>query len=180
MERIERKRRNLLAAGGTALAMTMAGCSSVVLDRLGGGDDGHGDEEDGGDGGAGEVPENVPEAVHTYLADNGANGYDNSVEDLTGESAVTIMNGAGDNNVAFDAAAIRIGTGTEVTWEWTGLGGAHNVVSRDQSDFEFANPEGLVTEEGHTWSYTFEETGNAVYHCEAHTAQGQHGAVIVE
>ena len=162
------RRKFLMAAGATAATVAVAGCS-------GGGDDGG---DDGGDGGG--APEDVPESVHTYLTDNEANGYDNSVEDLTGESSVTIMNGAGSNNVAFDAAAIRIDSGTEVTWEWTGLGGAHNVVSRDQSDFEFANPEGLIDEEGHTWSNTFEEAGNAVYHCEAHTAQGQHGAIIVE
>lgn len=179
MERIERKRRNLLAAGGTALAMTMAGCSSVVLDRIGNGDDGHGDDDSGDDGGAGEVPEDVPEQVHTYLTDNDANLYENSAEDLTGEDSVTIMNGAGDNNVAFDSPAIRITTGTEVTWEWTGLGGSHNV-STTEGDFEFENDEGLIDEEGHTWSRTFEETGNAMYECVAHTAQGQHGAVIVE
>jgi halocyanin-like protein len=161
------RRKFLMAAGATAATVAVAGCS------------GGGNGDDGGDDGGG-APDNVPESVHTYLTDNDANLYDNSVEDHTGEDSVTVMNGAGSNNVAFDAAAIRIDAGTEVTWEWTGLGGSHNVVSRDQSDFDFENPEGLLGDEGHTWSYTFEESGNAVYHCEAHTAQGQHGAVIVE
>lgn len=179
MNRTERQRRTLLSAGGTALAVAMAGCSSVVLDRIGGGD-GHGDGEEDGDGGGTEVPEGVPEEVHTFLVDGDANLYDGTVDDQTGEDSVTIMNGAGDNNVAFEQPLVRIDAGTEVTWEWTGLGGAHNV-SPQEGDLEgYENPDGLIDEEGHTWSYTFEEAGSAMYQCDAHVAQGQIGAVIVE
>ena len=174
MNRTERQRRNLLAAGGTALAMAMAGCSSVVLDRIGDDDEDAEEEDD-----AIEAPENMPEEVHEYLLDNNAQLYEGELEDLTGEDSITIMNGAGDNDVAYDPPAVRIDAGTEVTWEWTGRGGAHNVES-DGGDFDFENPEGLLDEEGHTWSHTFEEAGNALYLCIAHTAQGQHGAVIVE
>jgi serine/threonine-protein kinase len=180
------RRTFLLAAGGAATTVALAGCSGNGDEDENGGDgatddtggekgDDTGDENGGGGG-----PDGVPEEVHQYLTENEANLYEDELVDMTGEDAITIMNGAGEDNVAFDPAAIRIDAGTEVTWEWTGLGGAHNVVSRDVSDFEFSNPDGLTDEEGHTWTYTFEETGNGMYHCEAHTALGQHGAIVVE
>lgn len=153
------RRKFLMAAGATAATVAVAGCS---------------DDDD-----EAEPPEGVPQEVHDYLVDNDAQLYDNTVADHTGEDSVTIMNGAGDENVAYDPPLVRIDAGTEVTWEWTGQGGAHNVEDNG-GDFDFENPEGLIDEDGHTYSYTFEESGNAMYHCIAHTAQGQHGAIVVE
>lgn len=56
------------------------------------------------------------------------------VTNKTGTS-VTVKVGAKTSNgpYAFAPPAIKIGTGTTVTWKWTGLGGAHNVVAKDGS-----------------------------------------------
>src|SRR6056297_1390085 len=60
-------------------------------------------------------------------------GIDGGIEDLRGESEVTVEVGASGNggNVAFSPAGIWIDPGTTVIWEWTGEGGDHNVVTVD-------------------------------------------------
>jgi halocyanin-like protein len=122
-----------------------------------------GDSLGGGGGG-------VPSEVSDYLSD--ANEY-NGVEDMTGQSEVTVQVGAG-QGLAFGPAAIQVDPGTTVTWEWTGQGGAHNVIDED-GKFE----SDLVSEEGHTFSYTFEEEGITQYYCQPHKGVGMRGAVVV-
>jgi halocyanin-like protein len=94
---------------------------------------------------------------------------------MTGEDSVTVEVGAGDNGFAFDPAAIRVDSGTTVTWEWTGEGGQHNVVDED-GKFE----SDLMGEEGATFEYTFENAGNTRYFCRPHKASGMKGGVIVD
>lgn len=149
-------RRTVLRGVGTmAAAGLLAGCS------------------DEGDGGGGGGSGDLPSGVSDYL--NGANNFDGSASDETGSDSVTVMVGAGENNLAFDPAAIRVSTGTEVTWEWTGKGASHNVVA-ENGDFESE----LVNTEGHTFPHTFESTGNFNYYCNPHKASGMKGSVIVE
>lgn len=172
MTGINSDRRKFLAASGTALTIAVAGCSGGGDS---GGDDGGDDgSSDGGDDGG--MGGNVPEEVDTYLNDNDANGYDGSVVDETGSSSVTIQVGAGSDGLAFDPAAVRVDSGTEVTWEWTGNGGSHNVAV-NQGPTEFSSE--TVGEEGHTFSQTL-ESGNYMYQCDPHATLGMHGAVIVE
>ena len=164
MTGINSDRRKFLAASGTALTIAVAGCSG------GGGDDGDDGSDDGGSGA------DVPDAVDTYLNDNDANGYGGSAVDETGSSSVTISVGAGDDGLAFDPVAVRVDSGTEITWEWTGNGGSHNVnVQEGPTDFSSET----VGEEGHTFSQTV-ESGNYMYQCDPHSTLGMHGAVIVE
>ncbi|PSP91806.1 halocyanin domain-containing protein, partial [Halobacteriales archaeon QS_4_66_20] len=59
--------------------------------------------------------------------------------------------------------------------EWTGEGGGHNVVDED-GKFESE----IVSEGGHTFEYTFEESGTTRYYCAPHKASGMKGAVVVE
>lgn len=181
MSRIDRDRRKFLAAGSTAAALSLAGCSSVVLNRLGG-DGGHGGEEEegGGEGGGGgsERGENVPEAVHTYLTDNSANLYEGEANDQTGSDEVTISVGGGEG-LAFDHPAVLVDSGTTITWEWTGEGGGHNVVSADNSATEFRSGSAQNGSDI-TFSQTFESSGNQLYYCSPHQAVGMYGAVIVE
>ena len=96
--------------------------------------------------------------------------------DRTGEPAVTVTVGAEGNNgtYAFDPPAVRVDPGTTVVWEWTGKGGAHNVVAEDGS-FESE----LTDESGHTFEYTFEESGVTKYACVPHEMMGMKGAVVV-
>jgi len=139
------------AAGGSA-AIAASGSASAA--------------EEGGGGGA------VRPDFGNWLSS--ANNYDGSVEDLRGESAVTVDVGAG-SGFAFGPPAIWVDTGTSVTWEWTGEGGAHNVVG-ESNDIDSGS---TVAEEGSTHEYTFEEGGIFNYFCSPHRGQGMLGAVAV-
>jgi serine/threonine-protein kinase len=146
-------RRRFLRGTGAAIAVgVLAGCT------------GNGN----GDG--------PPEDIENHLSD--ANNYGGSLEDMTGESEVTVDVGVGSNGYAFDPAAVRISSGTTVTWEWTGEGGGHNVASVEGSESEFTSGE-RVDEEGHTYERSFDSAGSQLYVCEPHTAQGMKGAIEV-
>ncbi|EMA00488.1 halocyanin domain-containing protein [Haloferax denitrificans] len=105
-------------------------------------------------------------------------GVDGGYEDLRGQSEVTIEVGASGNggNLAFAPAGIWIDTGTTVTWEWTGEGGGHNVVSSEGASLDSG---AAVSEAGSTYEYTFESGGITKYHCVPHEALGMLGAVAV-
>jgi halocyanin-like protein len=120
----------------------------------------------------------MPGAVHEYMIENEVRAYDGSLADKTGMDSVTIDVGGGDQGLAFDPPVVRVDAGTDVVWEWTGEGGAHNVVSTDAPE-EFSNEE-IVGEADHTWSYTFDQSGTYFYTCEPHRPIGMHGAIIVE
>ena len=93
--------------------------------------------------------------------------------DRTGESNVAVAVGA-DGGYAYAPAHIRIDAGTTVTWEWTGVGGGHNVYAVDGS-FESE----LVIEEGHTFEREFESPGTYEYVCTPHQTRGMRGSVEV-
>ena len=88
-------RRRFVYGTGTALAVgTLAGCTG----------NGNGDSDGG-----------VPQAIDDHLSN--AQNYEGSLDDMTGESEVTVDVGAGSNGLAFDPAAVRVSSGTTVTWE---------------------------------------------------------------
>jgi halocyanin-like protein len=128
----------------------------------------------GGGGGNGGGGGGVPGEVDEFLSD--ANLYEGSAADMTGQDEVSVAVGAGDNGIAFDPPAIRVDAGTTVVWEWTGEGGAHNVVAEDDT----FNSGETVDSGDETFEYTFEETGNYTYVCTPHAGIGMKGAVIVE
>jgi halocyanin-like protein len=179
------RRTVLRSLGALAVGGALAGCSTETGDGDDGGDgaddtatptptpteggDGaDGGGSDGGDGGG------VPSEVSDYLSDDDT--FD-GVQDMTGQSSVTVMSGSEGNNgnFAFDPSAIRVDAGTTVTWEWTGKGGQHNVVDEDGA-FE----SDLTAEEGFTFEHTFEESGTTLYYCQPHKTLGMKGAVIVQ
>ncbi|WP_132058799.1 halocyanin domain-containing protein [Halorussus amylolyticus] len=106
---------------------------------------------------------------------DGVENYD-GVEDMTGEDEVTIEVGAQGNGggFAFGPAAVRIDPGTTVVWEWTGVGGSHNVATKDGA-FESE----MTDEEGHTFEYTADEEGVFRYVCVPHESMGMKGALVV-
>jgi len=169
MTDFDKRRRKLLQAGGAALTFGLAGCVGPFADgegvpgTVGESPDGHPRNNDGGGGGDDSIE---------YLSD--ANGYDGSVEDMTGMDEVTVEGGTG-GGLAFGPAAIQVDPGTTVVWEWTGQGGGHNVVAEDET---FDSGE-LVSEQGHTFEYTFEEDGVTQYFCSPHKGVGMKGAVVV-
>jgi len=105
-------------------------------------------------------------------------GIDGGIEDLRGQGEVTVQVGASGNggNLAFSPAGIWIDPGTTVTWEWTGEGGQHNVVTAD-------GPATLESELQESGSYQLEFTedhaGITNYQCEPHASLGMLGAVAV-
>ena len=163
-------RRRYVAGTGAVLTLgTLAGCS-------GGGDGGDGgDGDDGGDE-PGQPAEDVPSGVDDYLSD--ARLYEETIADYTGVDEVTVDVGAGDVGFAFDSPAIRIDAGTNVVWEWTGEGGAHNVASAGESASEF-NSGDAVDEEGYTFEQSFDAAGIQLYYCTPHQANGMLGAIEV-
>ncbi|MFB6183152.1 MAG: halocyanin domain-containing protein [Haloarculaceae archaeon] len=103
--------------------------------------------------------------------------YSGSVVDKTGSSEVTISVGAEGNggNFAFDPPAVHVDTGTTVKWEWTGKGGAHNVVD-DGGSFESGSP---TAEAGVHLEHTFDKGGIYNYYCQPHKSLGMKGSVVV-
>jgi len=142
-------------AGGTAAA-TAAGTAAAA-------------EEEGGEGGGGGTERPVwPD----YVSDARDQGY----EDLRGQSEVTIDVGGGSDGLSFAPTRVWVDTGTEVTWEWTGEGGSHNVVANSGAEFESGSP---VSDAGTTFSHTFEESGMVDYFCNPHEGLGMKGAIAV-
>jgi halocyanin-like protein len=106
---------------------------------------------------------------------DGVDNYDETVDER-GSSEITVEVGVdnGGQPYGFGPAAVRIDPGTTVVWEWTGRGSSHNVVAEDGS-FESE----LSSEEGHTFSHTFEEEGVYRYVCTPHESLGMKGAIVV-
>ena len=120
--------------------------------------------------------EEVPD-WSAYLDD--ARNFDpNEVDDRRGEDEVTVAVGAGDEGLAFDPAALWIDPGTNVVFEWTGEGGAHNVET-------FEGPADMLSEtvgdEGFIYEFEFTEDheGLTEYKCAPHEAQGMKGGIAV-
>jgi halocyanin-like protein len=148
------RREFLRTAGGTAGAGAVAASAGPAAAAEGGG--GGGPPDFGG-----------------YL--DGANNYGGSVVDARGQSEVTVEVGAGSTGLAFGPAAVHVDNGATVTWEWTGNGGAHNVVA-DGGAFESGSP---VGDSGATFEYAFEEDGIYNYYCSPHQTAGMLGSVVV-
>ncbi|WP_200531536.1 halocyanin domain-containing protein [Halorubrum sp. LN27] len=93
--------------------------------------------------------------------------------DRTGEERVTVAVGA-DAGFAFAPANLVVDAGTTVRWEWTGAGGAHNVVDKGGA-FESE----LTGEEGHAFKHAFAESGAFEYVCTPHQTRGMEGRIEV-
>ena len=179
-------RRRLLRLGGIAAAGAIAGCSTETETDAPDQDDGG--DGDGADGGS--TPASTPTATGTPTSDDGDAGfdfggwlsdtsnYDGTTADLRGNGSVTIDVGAQANGGGFGFAppAVWVDPGTEVTWEWTGDGGNHNVVAESGGDFRSGD---ATSEEGTTFSRTFESAGIVTYYCNPHRSMGMKGAIVV-
>jgi len=104
-------------------------------------------------------------------------GYDGPV-DATDEDTVTVGVGTGDNGLLYDPVAVQVTPGTTVVWEWTGEGGAHNVVTQDgpaDLESELEDSDGFEYE----FEFTDDHVGVTAYSCTPHEAQGMKGVVEV-
>ncbi|MEF8814564.1 MAG: halocyanin domain-containing protein [Halovenus sp.] len=181
------ERRTVLRSVGVLSTAGIAGLAGCSGDDDGG--DGNGDGGDDGDGGN-TIPGSEYPAVDEWMTETDigdADGtYDGEIMDLRDESDVTIDVGAEGNGdgYAYGPSAVAISSGTEVLWDWTGEGGLHNVEAEPddqigESDYEFSSGE-AVEGEDNEYSFTFDESGIALYHCEPHLSLGMKGSIVVE
>lgn len=180
---MDHHRRRFLQLGGITAVTALAGCAGP-----------------GGDSGSDGTPEGTPSGTPSGTpTDDGQPGLDTTTEigyggwfsetsnfdgttvDARGRDSVTVAVGAQGNGgaLAFAPPAIWVAPGTTVEWEWTGNGGAHNVVSAGSSDTEFGSGD-AVDSSDETFYQTFDEAGNNMYYCSPHQSLGMHGAVIVQ
>lgn len=131
----------------------------------------------GGDGGGDSGNSDVPSRIDDYLSPAG--NYDGTIVDNTGQDEVVVDVGAAGNggNRAFAPPAVRISTGTTVSFEWTGQGGLHNVVSTDDSDFDFNSGDPKIS--GDPFEQSFDNTGIGLYYCGPHESAGMLGGIEV-
>ncbi|WP_136716321.1 halocyanin domain-containing protein [Halorientalis salina] len=173
---VSRRRFLQTAAGGTAVAAATGTAAAQEGNETAGnetsGNETAGNETSGGGGGGGGEQAGPPD-LGGYLDD--ANLYEGEVADETGSDTVTVQVGAGSSGLAFDPPAVHVDNGATVQWEWTGEGGAHNVVS-DDDVFESGDP---VDTTGVQFEYTFEEDGIYNYYCMPHEASGMLGSIVV-
>jgi len=126
-----------------------------------------------------EPPTATPvESIDDWLA--GAVAYDGHVTRVAPDEPARVKVGVSPadspaDHYAFGPPAIEVTPGTTVTWEWTGHGGAHDVVAVTDA---FDSGEAVATH-GHTFSHTFESTGDWAYYCTPHRSIGMRGAVLV-
>lgn len=175
MNEVNRRR---FLVGSAAVATTgFAGCSGTG--------DGDGDSGDG-DGGMDETPtppvgaSEADQRVADYLnAPPSADNFGGSVVDRTGRDEVVVDVGAGGNggSFAFDPPAMKISVNTTISWQWTGEGGPHNVVSHADSDFDFDS--GDAKESGDPFEQSFDDIGVGLYLCEPHKGVGMKGGFVV-
>lgn len=118
----------------------------------------------------------APKTVDQFLVTNPL--YDGNM--VVGVPFVGV--GAGEEDTGFDPAAIKVSTGTEVTWEWSSGDKAHNVVQIGQVGANERTFDSGQPQRGNnvTFRYTFEEAGIYRYVCTAHRGQSGRGAVVVE
>jgi serine/threonine-protein kinase len=158
------RRKFLATATTTALSAGLAGCSG------GGGGGG-----DGGDGGA-SIPDDVQSRVDEFVT---SDNYDGEIVDATGQDEVVVEVGAQGNGGAFAFAppAVAISSSSTVSFQWTGEGGQHNVVSVDSSDID--TDSGNPATNTDPFEQSFDNTGVCLYECKPHASLNMNGAVVV-
>ncbi|WP_335999473.1 halocyanin domain-containing protein [Halorientalis halophila] len=156
------------AAEGTESAGNETAADGTAAEGTAGGD-GTAEGTDGAGGGGGGPPD-----FGGYLDD--ANGYSGSVTDATGQGSATVEVGTGDQGFGFSPAGIHVDNGATVQFEWTGEGGAHNVVSDGDGPLDSGSAESGT---GVLYEHTFEEDGIYNYYCNPHQGSGMLGSIVV-
>jgi halocyanin-like protein len=112
-------------------------------------------------------------------AGGSVDNFDGSVADETGSSSVTVEVGAEGNGgpYAFAPPALKVSTGTTVTFDWVSDG--HNVLVESQPDgASWAGVESLENS-GYSHEHTFDTPGVYTYYCDPHLPVGMKGVVEV-
>lgn len=123
------------------------------------------------------------DAYGGYLSEEGT--WEGMTTDATAVDSVSVTVGAAGNggSLAFAPAALLVEPGTTVSWEWSGEGGAHNVVHDQEVDDEASEQVfrsgGPVDSEEEVFEFTFEEEGVYPYFCLPHKSLQMKGVVVV-
>jgi halocyanin-like protein len=146
------------AAGGAAAAFA-AGSATA--------------QENGGDGSDGGTQR--PD-FGGWLSD-----VDGGYRDARGEDVVTVRVGASGNggSYAFLPAGLWIDPGTTVEFEWTGEGGAHNVVADEGPAALDSGDPTDTSGVAYEYEFTEDDAGITNYICEPHVDLGMIGAIAV-
>lgn len=97
--------------------------------------------------------------------------------DFRGEDAVDVTVGVRANDAywGYGPAAVAITPGSAVRWQWSGRGGSHDVVERNER-FDSGKP---VDSGKKTFEVTFDDPGVFKYFCTPHRSQDMKGVVFV-
>lgn len=104
--------------------------------------------------------------------------FDGRLADGRGQDAVDVTVGESGNDgfFAFDPITVYVETGTDVVFDWTGRGGAHDVTWRDG---EFTDSE-TTNSAAQTYTVTMDEPGIYRYFCDVHAPTGGRGVIVVD
>jgi halocyanin-like protein len=121
-----------------------------------------------------DAPLTPPASIDDWLAD--ANGYRDDVprHGPGSQPSIAVGHPVADG-LSFDPPAIEVAPMTNVTWDWTGHGGLHNVVALDGT-FDSGRPN---AQPGTAYQYIFEEPGTYPFVSEPHREDGMRGVVFV-
>lgn len=167
-------RRQFVVGGAIVAANGLAGCA--------GGNNGDGMEDIKSPTETETETQTAEERVVSFLKSGlGADNFDGDFTDATNQDEVTVKVGAEGNGgaFAFEPPAFKILTGATIIWTWTGKGGQHNVVSVDDSDFEFRSG-GPTESDDKTFKQSFNDPGVGLYRCDNHKGIGAKGGFVVE
>ena len=105
---------------------------------------------------------------------NGMGGMDMSGKSTSASSQNAVATSTvAIQNYDFSPMAIKVKTGTTVTW--TNKDSVHHTVTMDSGSS--GGPKSGDLAMGQTYSYTFKKAGTYAYHCEIHPQM--HGTVVV-
>lgn len=132
----------------------------------------------GGDGTATTEEPDVIESEPNYRGwFDGVDNYRGTVDRRDAEQVRVRVGVEGDTGAyRFGPAAVAVSPDTSVIWEWTGQGGAHDVVS-ESDDFDSGEP---VESDSATFTFTYQSPAVYRYYCSNHRDRGMRGAVFVD
>jgi plastocyanin len=119
------------------------------------------------------VTEPAPRRVDRFL--EGALFYNGDM--VVGVPFVAV--GASTNNLGFDPAAIKVATGTEVTWQWVSGEEQHSITSVETGGGRGVLNRPPKAGSDVTYRHTFTSPGIYLYVCGIHRTQNARGAVVV-
>ncbi len=133
-----------------------------------------------------EQPDDEP--YNGYLSEEGTWGEETADAGALDEVRIEVGAPGNGGDFAFNPAAVVVGVGTDIIWEWTGNGGPHNVVhdpdGHPEQDEQRFNSDDVTDQptpavEGTTFEWVAESPGFYPYVCEPHESIEMKGVIVV-